>query len=200
MKNRLLVVFIILGIGVANADSGFMLSITPGKLIEGFDLGYSFNGFVPMFGIDFASVSMSLTARYEEPDATYSDEASVGMTVFAPHLGFKYLFGKRHVHPYVGLSFLYTFGMASVESDGQADEFAEETLEDLLSGNWGIGFCFGGEYFFNENFSFSGDVGFKYYKASTKIEDEWAPGYTDILESSLGLGMTDVTWGLNFYF
>ncbi len=200
MKYRLLAVLIILGIGVANADSGFMLSITPGKLIEGFDLGYNFNGFVPMFGTDFASVSVTLKDIWEEPDTTYSDEASLGMTVFAPHFGFKYLFGKSHVHPYIGLSFLYTFGMASIESDGQADEDAEEALEDFLSGNWGLGFCFGGEYFFNKNFSCSGDVAFKYYKASTKTEAEWSPGYIDILETSLGLGMTDVSWGLNFYF
>ena len=200
MKYRLLAVLIILGIGVANADSGFMLSITPGKLIEGFDLGYNFNGFVPMFGIDFASVSATLTDTYEEPDTSYSDEASVGLTIIVPRFGFKYLMGKKNLRPYMGLDFLYTLGMASVESDGQADEVAEEAIEDALSGNWGIGFCFGGEFFLHKQFSFSGDVAFKYYKGSTKTEDEWSPGYTDIFETSLGLGMTDVSWGLNFYF
>lgn len=201
MNNRYLIGLIILCIGVASANPGFVLSIRPGKIVEGFGLGCKFGGFVPEFGVDFGSGSFTTKSTTQTPDTTYSSEFKASATVIVPHLGFKYLFGTKDLHPYFGMSFLYTFGMASGEIDGVEDEQTSELLEDALSGNLGIGFCFGGEYFFSEQFSFSGDVGFTYYMGSTKTEyDEYTPGYLDILENSLGLGLTNVNWGLNFYF
>lgn len=200
MNNRYLIGLIVLCIGIASANPGFVLSIRPGKMVEGFGLGCKFGGFVPEFGVDFGSGSFTTKSATQTPDTTYSSEFKASATVIVPHLGFKYLFGTKDLHPYLGMSFLYTFGIASGEIDGVEDEQTSELLEDALSGNLGIGFCFGGEYFFSEQFSFSGDVGFTYYMGSTKTEYEYTPGYLDILENSLGLGLTNVNWGLNFYF
>jgi hypothetical protein len=201
MMSRLLVVCMVLGLGIASADPGFMLSIRPGSLVEGFDIGVKAGSFVPVIGIDVGSAGMSSHYTVEYNDSLVDEyETETGLTIFAPHVGFKYLFGKKDLQPYVGMSFLYTFGSAEVKMDGVEDTLLSEQLSDVLSGNWGFGLCFGGEYFLNKHFSLGGSVGFKYFRGSTSFEYEYVPGYIELSEDALGLGLSMANWSLNFYF
>ncbi|MBE0433238.1 hypothetical protein IBX73_07215 [candidate division WOR-3 bacterium] len=201
MKYKLLAVCMTLGVGIAAADPGFMLTVKPGNLVEGFDLGVKAGRFVPMFGLDVGSAGMSSHYTVEYNDSlVYEFDEEVGLTVFAPHIGFKYLLGRKDLRPYVGMSFLYTFGSASVVFDGVEDEDLSDRIGDVLSGNWGLGVNFGGEYFFSKNFSLGGSVGFKYFRGATSSEFESVPGYIELTESTLGLGLSMANWSLNFYF
>ncbi len=200
MKSRLVVACIVVGLGMASADPGFMLSIKPGNLVEGFDLGVKAGGFVPVFGLDVGRAGVtSLNRVWFDDSLAYEDEIEVGLSVFVPHVGIKYMFGKKELKPFFGVAFLYTFGSAKVTVDGVEDTLISDQLSDALSGNWGLSFCFGGEYFLHKRFSLGGSVGFKYIRAS--IRDEYEDiGYRSLSESALGLGLSMANWALNFYF
>jgi hypothetical protein len=195
-----LIAGMVLGLSIASADPGFMLSIKPGSLVEGFDLGIKAGAFVPVIGLDVGSAGMNSHYRVEIDDSlVYEYETELGLTIFAPHVGFKYYFGKKDIRPFVGMSFLYTFGSAKVLMDGVEDPILTEQLKDIVSGNWGFGLCFGGEYFLHKHFSLGGSVGFKYFRGSTSYEYV-SVGYMELTEDALGLGLSMANWSLNFYF
>ncbi len=187
-------------VSIASANPGFMLTVKPGRLLEGFDMGLDFGRFVPSFGVDFGYASINSTYRTETPDTTYSSAMNTSILAALPHIGFKYFLSMKEMRPYLGMSFLYTIGSARGEIDGVEDEETSNFITDLISGNIGIGVYFGGEFLFSKNFSINGAIGAKYMMGSADLETEYAPGYLDIIENSLGLGISDVNWGFNFYF
>lgn len=194
------VIITMLFVSMAGAKASFMMSIKPVSLIEGFDIGIKTNGFVPLFGIDFGSLSTRSENTYVTPDTTYTSEYKMSGSIFVPHLGFKVLFGSGDLRPYLGLQGLYTLGTANFEVDGVRDAPMTEQVKNALNGNWGFDFDFGGEYFFGDQFSLGGAIGFSYFFGSMEFEDEWMPGYIDQYKDTMGLGFFGTTWGFNFYF
>jgi hypothetical protein len=198
MKYRWFIACIVLGMGIASADPGFMISIRPGSIVDGFDIGARFGGFVPAIGLDYGYVTTSYTNRYEYIDTTYEYEGDLSMSIFVPHVGFRYLFGTQDVKPFFGLNFLYTFGSASTSYNGEEDTLFADQVGDLLSGNWGLGVLFGGEYFFAKHFSLGGCISFRYFAGGTSVEYGEDPRY--LFEDAMSLGMSMASWSLNFYF
>ncbi|OYD16477.1 hypothetical protein CH330_02650 [candidate division WOR-3 bacterium JGI_Cruoil_03_51_56] len=105
--------------------------------------------------------------------------------------------------PYLGLNAFYSVATASITTTAGDSTYSDTTsarqLRETLGGNFGGTAALGGEYYFSQNFSVSGEFGVRLLFGGQKSEDEGYE-YSYLYENNLGLGVTYTSAGLNFYF
>jgi len=207
---------VVIAAGAAWAqDGGFGISLKPGMIINGAHFGYKSDAYFAGVGLEFASVG--LTNKSTERDSwsgqwqehTYTTKTDV--SVFLPQVAARAYFGSAgeneggggFARPYVWLSAFYSIATAKMtSSNGDTtvrDTSSERQIKDLLGGNLGGSVAVGGEYFFNRSLSITGEFGCRMLFGGTKTKYE-SESYSYVTASSLGLGVTYTTLGLNFYF
>jgi hypothetical protein len=180
--------------------SGFAMSLKPGMYLTAAHFGYYSAKTFFGIGLEVASISVKSTYTY----GTSTNTANVGATILLPELAGKIFLSDAlsedtGIRPYIWLSAFYTIGMASMTSNGQHNDEAEKSMEDLLSGNIGGLIGFGSEYFFSPQFSIGGEFGLRLMFGGTETEYSYGK-YTSTVKDNLGLGLTYTSLGLNFYF
>lgn len=197
------VLVVILAAGSAYAEGGLAFCVKPGLLINAAHIGYKADNLFVGGGLEFASVSVSTKSTSE----SYTYTSNVGVSVFLPQVAARMFFGNigeeasgvGYARPYGGASLFYSIAGASITtSDGETtrrDTTDERMIRDVLGGNVGGTVSFGGEYYIARSLSLGGEFGVRFLFGGTKYE-----GYSYTSTSSLGLGFTYTTLGLNFYF
>lgn len=209
------VVVIVLAVGSAYAEGGFALCVKPGMLVNAAQVGYKSDAFFAGFGLEFASAG--LTADETEIDSSFNPpevhktKINYDVSLFLPQIALKYFFGGTGtegggggvVRPYAAASAFYSLSAVRIQmSDGQVtvrDTSTERQVRDALDGNLGGTVAFGGEYFFSPKFSLGGEFGCRFLFGGQESSQQ-SPGYSDVIKTTLGLGVAYTALGLNFYF
>jgi hypothetical protein len=187
------------------AQGGFGLSIKPGMVVNAAHFGMKSDAFFAGVGLEFASVGFSNKYTYEEGSSSQKADVSV----FLPQLAGKFYLGSSGegeggvVRPFIWTSLFYSIATAKVSSTNGTtttrDTTTERMISDVLGGNLGGSVAFGGEYFFAPRFGLSGEFGARLLFGGQKSSYEYGE-YSETMTTSLGLGVTYTTLGLNFYF
>lgn len=198
---------------VSQAQISF--SVSPGMNLNGATFGYVINDkIIPYAGIQLLSANFTFTDKYQTWDysenrqITETEEMEASGFVFAPTLGIKaYIFGQEKLKGYVNAAFTKPFISGKFTSDGDEFEELSETIDKVSI--FGLQAGFGAEYFFDTNFSISGEFGLSYLNMGCKdtYEDDYynpnIDSYIDYegkMNINLNMIPTYSRISLNFYF
>jgi hypothetical protein len=151
-------------------------------------------------GLDYIVFSSSNVYKYTSGGTTTEDEYKLTTHLIIPNLGFK--LGKKtgDIFPFFGASVMYVIPMVNIEETGATNTSEQEDdAKDVLN-IFGIGLSFGTEYFFSDNFSFGGELGFTFFMQKNENEYVGPFGDTDLDTFKNRLGMTRSSFNLNYYF
>ena len=166
MKTKLLVSLALLVLAT-ESFSQFSFGVSPGVGLNGAYFGYKIkNKIVPYIGFQY----MSAKFKYEESGkrvdwdlfqvVSYTDKNEFSGSVTIPNIGVKYFVKQQNkLQAYVSLSYSKPMLNGKVIRNGVEDKDIKDEIKGINM--WGSEIGFGVEYFFDENFSFGGEFGFR---------------------------------------
>ena len=183
------------------AFAGVAFGVNPiGPMPETY-IGYRIGPVVPQLAVNYGNFSGSFEYRYEDDGEEYTGEGKI--SVLAPTLGTKVLFGSSDLQPFirlsVGMPFLLSLKVDLDVDDPDIEDEVDDFLDELTEG-LGPTFIFTGgagiEYLFDERFSIGGE--FKYRLVT--VGGEWEFYEDEFINLSGSIGGTSAGLWLNFYF
>ena len=183
MKNKSLLISLLLVLCSSSAFSQFNFNVSPGLGLTGAKFGFQLPaGVVPYFALQ----SFSTSDTYEESGTrwdydqnkpvTYTSTDEYNVSLLIPSLGAKYFFkGVGPLKPFVNASISKPIVNAKVSYDGQEDKDISDAAKSLKF--FGTELSFGIEYFFNDYFSLGGEFGLR--MMSLNLDDEFEDSYYD---------------------
>ena len=161
---------------------------------SGYNATFSNNNL--LFGLNVLSFSVKSDFTTEDCDYYYDDcesttsESTFSAIVFMPSIGKQFdLRSMKKVNTYYKGEVYFVLPIVSIDVDGEQTTNIENDIEDITD-MLGLNIAYGVEYKFNEQLSFSTDLGFNYLWNDIDI------GGTDV---SAKIGHSYTLLSLNFY-
>lgn len=187
MKHCFFFAFILLAFAPRESSAQLAFGVSPGLQMNGAYVGYKFNDrLMGTFSFQYYGVSSKIDDS--------GDETKFSAALIVPSVGIKYFLPRQNqIQPYLTLNLSKPIVSGKLEYDGEPDEEFEDAIDNLSL--LGVGFGFGVEYFFDENFSLGGEYGFQFLSAKYDISDEF-----DDIEFTGSFNPTYTKLTLNYYF
>lgn len=191
--NKLLFLFILLlSFATKESTAQVVFGVSPGLHLNSAYIGYKFSDqFMASLGLQYYGVNYSFT---EDGDELENFKGAL----IIPSLGLKYFMARKNqIQPYLSLVFSKPLISGSLVFDGEPDEDFEDAIDNVSL--LGVGFGFGVEYFFDENFSLGGEYGIQFMSVKVTIpEDFELQQFEEEIKTSFNPTYTKLT--LNYYF
>jgi len=206
---------------LASSFAQFNFSVSPGLNLNGASFGYKVGGFSPSLSFQYMNFNTHYLQNGKTFDADlgkivdYTNKYDLNASMMLPSLNLKYSFiTKNNIKAYLICSFLQPIVKAKLDLNSGDTEFDTNLEADFDKYKksfkaWSGEIAFGAEYFFDENFSLSGEFGLRHF--NVKYTDTYDH---DILDYETGDYVTTQTTvelknninptftkiSLNFYF
>lgn len=187
MKHCFFFACLFLAFAPCESSAQLAFGVSPGLQMNGAYVGYKFNDrLMGTFSFQYYGVSSKID--------DFGDETKFAAALIVPSLGIKYFLPRQNqIQPYLTLNLSKPFVTGKLEYDGEPDEEFEDAIDNLSL--LGVGFGFGVEYFFDENFSIGGEYGFQFLSAKYEVSDEF-----DDIEFTGSFNPTYTKITVNYYF
>ncbi|MBS3915973.1 MAG: hypothetical protein KG003_15860 [Bacteroidetes bacterium] len=199
-----------------NAQAQFTFSVSPGLHLNGATFGYRAKNFVPFIGFQTLGTKMNWSESGQRFDndlgqiVFYEDKYEAQVRASIPTIGIKYFFGKGDkLKSYGSICYSKVFlsGKVSDNTDPNANEEFQKSLKETNIN--GVQLGYGAEYFISDQFSLSGEFGFRIISgknSSERIVDVYDPSQSTYIQSkrttkqSAAISPTYTKLSFNFYF
>lgn len=195
--------------------SQFSFSVSPGLGLNSAIFGYKVDDQVmPYFGFQYLNGNFKYEESGTEYDydinqfVSYTEEGNFSGSVLIPNLGLKVFFpGETKVTPFLNFCISKPILSGKVQYDGETDYEFEEAVKNIKL--FGLELGFGAEYYLDDNFSFGGEFGLRYFhfKFTDEYETEvYNPETGEVIPSTVdseynaNLSPTYARLSFNFYF
>ena len=193
-------------------------SVSPGLAFNGGTAGYKIGKINPYAGIQYfgSSTEVSSTGkRYgdlQNKIEDYSESFKTNIKLYMPNVGVKFFISeKKKIRPYINTQFFVPIVKLDLEYGNDNNYINTDEIEKRINGirMWAFQAGFGTEYFFDDNFSVGGEVGFRTFSFKISSEQErtiYDPETGDVIKytkkTNFNLGFSNVysKISLNYYF
>ena len=192
-------------------------SVSPGMVFNGGTIGYKFGKFNAYAGIQYFGRSVEMTSkgkRYNSQTGDiidYDETNKVSLKIYMPNVGIKYFLSEtKKVRPYINAQFFIPIVKLDIDLANER-YFNSAEYEKQINGirMWAVQAGFGAEYFFDENFSLGGELGFRTFNLKMHTEEvrtiydmqtNEEIQYTQTNYINLGMSNVYSKISLNYYF
>jgi hypothetical protein len=212
MKKTICILTVLCLAGHSQSFAQYSFGIGTGLSMNNAWLGYSINKkFVPFMGLKIISMNADFSSKGFEYDfdleqlVPFENSAEIALQAIVPTLGVKYFFKeKEKVKTYGILTFNKPIISGKIKLDGDTQDEIEDAIKKTKL--FGAVLGFGGEYFFDQQFSIGAEFGLRMYTAKYKdaVENFITTPNGPVTESmtnkfTLGINPTYAKFTVNFY-